>query len=86
MFNLVGRNCSTRAWQAFEHAGIVSTSMPGLDTPDNLYRQLKHFRKNTTSYSGYIGFLKENCPERTFQLLIQETNTPKKRNERGPNV
>jgi hypothetical protein len=56
-FRLLGKNCSTRASGAFRHAGILSGGIPGLDTPDNLYRQLKAERGDRcTSYSGYIGF------------------------------
>jgi hypothetical protein len=56
-FNILGYNCSTRASQGFVHAGVVRGGIPGLDTPDNLYRQL--FAVGLTrvkTYYGYIGF------------------------------
>jgi hypothetical protein len=40
-FNILGGNCSTHASEAFIAANIVSSGIPGLDTPDNLYYQLK---------------------------------------------
>jgi hypothetical protein len=56
-FSLLGRNCSTRASGAFRHAGILSGGIPGLDTPNNLYRQLTSERPDRcSSYSGYVGF------------------------------
>lgn len=56
-FRLLGKNCSTRASGAFRHAGILQSGIPGLDTPDNLYKQLVKQRSDLCqSYSGYIGF------------------------------
>lgn len=56
-FSLLGRNCSTRASGAFRHAGILNGGIPGLDTPDNLYKQLVKERPDLCqSYSGYVGF------------------------------
>jgi hypothetical protein len=56
-FRLLGQNCSTRASGAFRHAGILVSGIPGLDTPNNLYRQLVAQRRDICeSYSGYIGF------------------------------
>ena len=56
-FRLLGKNCSTRASGAFRHAGILSAGIPGLDSPDNLYRQLKtEIAHRCTSLSGYVGF------------------------------
>lgn len=56
-FHILGGNCSTRASAAFVYAKILPHGIPGLDTPDNLYRQLVAEREGaTTSYSGYIGF------------------------------
>jgi hypothetical protein len=57
-FNIIGDNCSTHASKAFIDAGILTDGIPGLDTPDNLYRQLvSKLPGKTTSMSGYIGFL-----------------------------
>lgn len=56
-FRLLGKNCSTRASGAFRHSGILSGGIPGLDTPNNLYKQLKAERADRcTSHSGYVGF------------------------------
>jgi hypothetical protein len=56
-FRLLGKNCSTRASGAFRHAGILAAGIPGLDTPNNLYKQLVRQRRDLCeSYSGYIGF------------------------------
>ncbi|MFM9970472.1 MAG: hypothetical protein ACKVQK_18945 [Burkholderiales bacterium] len=56
-FHILGGNCSTRSSGAFVYAKILPGGIPGLDTPDNLFRQLVAERKGSTkSYSGYIGF------------------------------
>jgi len=56
-FNLLGNNCSTHASDAFIYAGILKGGIPGLDTPNNLYRQLVGVMAGATaSYSGYVGF------------------------------
>ena len=55
-FHLVGANCSTHASESFVAAGIVRGGIPGLDTPDNLYRQIVRTRNGTTSVSGFVGF------------------------------
>jgi len=58
-FSLLGDNCSTHVSEAFVSAGIVSTGIPGLDTPNNLYIQIKaKLPGKTTTHSGYIGFEK----------------------------
>ncbi|MDX5628898.1 MULTISPECIES: hypothetical protein [unclassified Brenneria] len=56
-FNIVGNNCSTHASLAFVKAGILPSEISGLDTPDQLYRQIVAVKKGLTrSYSGYVGF------------------------------
>jgi hypothetical protein len=56
-FRLLGKNCSTRASGAFRHAEILASGIPGLDTPDNLYKQLVRQRADICqSYSGHVGF------------------------------
>ncbi len=56
-FRLLGKNCSTRASGAFRYAGILEAGIPGLDTPNNLYKQIVTQRADICdSYSGYIGF------------------------------
>lgn len=55
-FNILGGNCSTHASEAFVAAKIVTAGIPGLDTPDNLFRQLKAKHAGTTRvFSGHIG-------------------------------
>ena len=58
-FSLLGDNCSTHASEAFISAGILIRGIPGLDTPNNLFKQIITFRKNAKSYSGYVGFKKK---------------------------
>jgi len=56
-FHLLGSNCSTHASQVFRESGILSAGIPGLDTPNNLYKQLCTERAGkVTSVSGWIGF------------------------------
>jgi hypothetical protein len=57
-FNIIGDNCSTHASKAFMDAGVLPDGIPGLDTPDNLYKQLVlTLPGKTMPISGYIGFL-----------------------------
>jgi hypothetical protein len=57
-FNIVGGNCATHASAAFIAAGVVSKTIPWMDTPDNLYQQLVDNLPagRVVSYTGYIGF------------------------------
>ncbi len=56
-FQIMGHNCSTHASQAFRQAGILSGGIPGLDTPNNLYKQLCAEKADKiVIYSGYVGF------------------------------
>jgi len=56
-FHILGWNCATHASQAFRNAGILAGGIPGLDTPNNLYRQLCFEKKGVVSVaSGYVGF------------------------------
>ena len=56
-FRLLGKNCSTRASGAFRYAGILSGGIPGMDTPNNLFKQLNSERSDKCdSFSGYVGF------------------------------
>jgi hypothetical protein len=70
-FNIVGDNCSTHASKAFIEAGILKGGIPGLDTPDNLYKQLvKQLPGKTRSMSGYIGFIPK--PGGGFDIKFRE--------------
>ena len=57
-FNIVGGNCATHASAAFIAAGVISKTIPWMDTPDNLYQQLVDDLPagRIVSYTGYIGF------------------------------
>ncbi|MGH9887936.1 MAG: hypothetical protein ACREBE_20555 [bacterium] len=56
-FQILGWNCSTHASQVFVRSGILSSGIPGLDTPNNLYLQLCAEKGSKVSaVSGYIGF------------------------------
>ena len=57
-FNILGGNCSTHASSAFVAANVVSSGIHGLDTPNNLYKQLKvkHSGKSRI-YSGFAGVI-----------------------------
>lgn len=56
-FQILGWNCSTHASQAFKKAGVLSGGIPGLDTPNNIYKQLCFEKKGKVSMaSGYVGF------------------------------
>jgi len=58
-FSLLGDNCATHGSEAFMKAGIVNRGIPGLDTPDNLYKQLIAVSSKTESYSGHVGFVRK---------------------------
>ncbi len=68
-FSLVGDNCSTNASDAFISAGISKKGIPGLDTPNNLFKQIITIRKTSKSYSGHIGF-KKKATGSGFDLVI----------------
>lgn len=60
-FWLAGANCSTRAAGVFKTAGILVGGIPGLDTPNNLFKQLATVHAGKCwSYFGYVGFQKSN--------------------------
>lgn len=67
---MVGANCSTRASAAFVYAKLLPNGIPGLDTPDKLYRQLvAELPGRTKSYSGYLGFTPK--PGGGYSVLIE---------------
>jgi hypothetical protein len=71
LFNLVGYNCSTRASQGFQQAGVTLCPIPRLDTPNNLYRQIVALRsRSTESYFGYVGFRER--ADGGFDVVIDE--------------
>lgn len=73
-FYLVGKNCSTTSSRAFVASSILNRGIPGLDTPNNLYRQLRtQLQSNAVSYSGYLGFIKNDRTE-SFDIEIEETD------------
>jgi hypothetical protein len=54
-FNILGANCSTAAAAGFEKARITK-EISGLDTPDNLFEQLRGQYKDAYMISGYYGY------------------------------
>lgn len=73
-FYLVGKNCSTTSSRAFVASSILNRGIPGLDTPNNLYRQLQtQLQSNAVSYSGYLGFIKDDKTG-NFGIEIEEIN------------
>jgi hypothetical protein len=69
-FNILGGNCSTHASEAFIDAKILTKGIPGLDTPNNLYKQLseKYIGKCQT-FSGYIGV--RNKGRDLYDLVVE---------------
>ncbi len=71
-FNLLGGNCSTHASIAFVEATILNRGIPGLDTPDNLYKQLKaKYPGKYKSYSGHLGFRRSAPTSSMFELVVE---------------
>ena len=69
-FSILGENCSTTAARAFRYAGVIDEGIPGLDTPQNLFSQLRFkLGSNFQCVSGYVGFKKENGK---MQILVGE--------------
>ena len=69
-FNIVGWNCSTHAAEAFKSANIISSGIPGLDTPNNLYLYLKRlYAKKVRIYSGYIGAI--HTTGNNYDLVVE---------------
>ena len=75
-FHILGGNCSSHASIAFVEAKLVNSSIPGLDTPNNLYKQLKaKMTGKCKIYSGYIGFKPKTSGQ--YDILVEEiTPTP----------
>jgi hypothetical protein len=70
-FDLLGNNCSTHASDAFVATGILKDGIPGLDTPNNLYRQLsKELPGTISSYSGCVGFSPATTPG-MFDVVVE---------------
>lgn len=69
-FSLAGNNCSTHAALAFTSAGLLGREIAGLDTPDNLFHQLRrrHDRRCRDVY-GYLGFMPRQCALDEMQLI-----------------
>ncbi len=75
-FYLIGFNCSTHASDGFRRAGVVPGGIPGLDTPDNLYRQIVKVRgSKLDSYSGYVGF-KPSAGGTGYTLVVEPIASP----------
>jgi hypothetical protein len=80
-FDILGNNCATHASAAFIFAGVVTSGIPWMDTPDNLYGQLVDTvpAARRTSYSGFTGFLPVadgfQMQQRPY-VQVATTNTP----------
>jgi hypothetical protein len=92
-FHLLGNNCATHASDAFVEAGILSSEIPGIDTPNGLYEQLREtHREKAKSYTGHIGFqirvkhdhlhLAMGCVVGFDLLLIPKHQPPRRRRRR----
>lgn len=68
-FSIAGWNCSSHAALAFAMAGLVGVEIPGLDTPDNLFHELRrrHASRCRDVY-GYLGFLPRESALDEMQL------------------
>jgi len=55
-FWIAGKNCSTRAAQAFKYAGAMKGDIKGIDTPNRLFETLRlHHGSTLVCESGYVG-------------------------------
>ncbi len=54
-FDILGDNCSSHASAGFVYCGLLKNGIPGLDTPDNLFRQLQP-RTSSQAFFGCVGF------------------------------
>ena len=69
-FNILGGNCSTHASEAFIDAKILTKGIPGLDTPNNLYKQLSEkYIGRCQTFSGYIGV--RNKGRDLYDLVVE---------------
>ena len=69
-FNILGGNCSTNASDSFIAANIVTKGIPGLDTPNNLYKQIKNkFPGEMKVLSGHVGA--RHLHGDKFELLVE---------------
>lgn len=70
-FDILGNNCSTHASAAFITAGLLDSTIPWMDTPDNLYDQLVEAipAGRRTSYTGYVGFTPKDGS--SFIMLVR---------------
>ena len=76
-FFLIGANCSTNASAAFVYAKLLPNGIPGLDSPDKLYRQLvAELPGRTKSYSGYLGFTPDACAAYTVLIETPQKEAP----------
>lgn len=55
-FRLWGKNCASRAAEAFVEAGILPWGLPMLDTPEALLHRVLSFYPDAELSKGYFGF------------------------------
>ncbi|ROS00199.1 hypothetical protein EDC56_2837 [Sinobacterium caligoides] len=78
-FNILGSNCSSHASKAFITANIVSEGIPGLDTPNNLFKQLQAKPdRNIAIRSGHIGAKKLSENQYRAEIIAPEIVEPEK--------
>ena len=69
-FNILGGNCSSNAAKAFAHAQITNDGIPGLDTPNNLYKYLKaKYAGKQRILSGHIG--SKHISGDKYELIVE---------------
>ncbi len=70
-FDILGDNCSSHASAGFVYCGLLKNGIPGLDTPDNLFRQLQP-RTSSQAFFGYVGFKRIGS---TFEISFEPAGT-----------
>ena len=69
-FSIVGDNCSTHAGEAFEAAGLIPGGIPGMDTPNALYEELRaQYGDALECESGYVDFAQRPDGSWTHEVL-----------------
>jgi len=72
-FYLLGGNCSTRASAAFRESGILRGGIPGLDTPNNLWKQLKsHCGTRAEAHFGLVNFQRAGA---SYNVTVSSVGT-----------
>lgn len=83
-FNFLGGNCSTAAAAGFEKASVTK-EINGLDTPDNLFNQLKKEYPKAFMISGHVGYIRAGRKWQVVANKLQLVN-PGSGNWIGPYI